>query len=143
MRIVYDGIVTRRPLTDDVTVTHELAGLVAARREPGAEDDVVDTALEHPQQVLAGDALLTGGLGVEVAELLLEQAVDAARLLLLAELEQVLALTDAAATVLTRRVRTPLDRASDRVALRALQEELHPLTPAEPADGTGVSRHVL
>ena len=134
----------RHPAAVDrhVAVPHELAGLVATRREPGAEHDVVDAALEHPEQVLAGDALLAGGLGVEVAELLLEQAVDAARLLLLAQLEQVLALADPTATVLTRRIRTPLDRAADRVALRALQEELHPLAPAEPTDGTGVSRHV-
>ena len=44
-------------------------------------------------------------LRVHVAELLLEQAVDAAGLLLLTKLEQVLALADATAAVLTRRVR--------------------------------------
>src|SRR5207245_1588477 len=107
-----------------VAVPDQLASLVAARREAGTEDDVVDPGLEHPQQVLARDALLAGSLGVEVAELLLEQAVDAAGLLLLAQLEQVLALTDPTATVLTRGIRAPLDRAADRVALRALQEEL-------------------
>ena len=74
----------------DVAVAHELAGLGAAGAPAGAEDDVVEAQLEHAQQVLAGDALLAVGLLVEVAELLLEQAVDAAGLLLLAQLEQVL-----------------------------------------------------
>ena len=51
-------------------------------------------------------------------------------------------LADATAAVLARRVRPALDRALHRVALGALEEQLHPLAPAEPADGTGVTRHV-
>ena len=35
---------------------------------------------------------------------------------------------------MTGRVRPALDRAAHRVALRALQEQLHALAPAEPAD---------
>ena len=87
LRSVYDGIVTRLPFTEHVAVAHELAGLVAARREPGAEHDVVDAQLEQAQQVLTGDAGLLVRLVVDQLELLLEQAVDAARLLLLAQLE--------------------------------------------------------
>src|ERR1700712_373860 len=49
----------------DVAVTDPLAGLVATRGEAGAEDHVVETELEHAQEVLAGDALLAGGLDVE------------------------------------------------------------------------------
>src|SRR5437660_119124 len=49
----------------------------------------------------------------------------------------------AAAAVLTRRVRPALDRALHRVALGALEEELHLLPPAQTADGTGVARHCL
>src|SRR4051812_19781311 len=124
-----------------VAVADPLARLVAARRVAGAEHHVVETLLEHAQQVLAGDALLARGLRVEVAELLLEHSVDATRLLLLAQLEHVLALTDAAPTVQTRRVGPALDRALHRVALGALQEELHALAPAEPAHGTGVTSH--
>src|SRR6476659_6659162 len=133
----------RDPLAvhEHVAVADPLARLVATRRVAGPEHDVVQSLLEHAEQVLAGDALLAGGLGVEVAELLLEHAVDAPRLLLLAQLEHVLALTDATAAVQTRRVRPALDRALHRVALGALEEELHPLAPAEPADGSGVSRH--
>src|SRR5690606_25403970 len=119
----------RDPLAvdEDVAVADELPGLVAAGREVRAEHDVVETLLEHPQQVLAGDARLAVGDGVHVAELLLEHAVDAARLLLLAELEEVLALADAAATVLTGRVRLALHRALHGVALGTLEEQLHPL----------------
>src|SRR3954468_15912873 len=93
----------RDPLAvhEHVAVADPLAGLVAARRVPGPEHDVVQPLLEHAEQVLAGDALLAGGLGVEVAELLLQHAVDAPRLLLLAELEHVLALTDATPAVQT------------------------------------------
>src|SRR5262249_15874257 len=103
----------RHPLAVDehMTVTHELPGLVPARREVGAVHHVVEAQLQHPEEGLAGDAGLAVRLGVEVAELALEYAIDAARLLLLAELEHVLALADATAAVLTRRVRLALDRA--------------------------------
>jgi hypothetical protein len=57
-------------------------------------------------------------------ELLLEHLVVPAGLLLLAKLKEVLALLDAAAAVLPRRVRTPLDRALVGEAALALEEEL-------------------
>ena len=68
----------------DVAVAHELAGLVAARPPAGPVHDVVETQLEHAQEVLAGDAALAVGLLVQVAELALEDAVDTAGFLLLA-----------------------------------------------------------
>src|SRR5918998_3390525 len=133
------------PLAVDrhVAVAHELAGLGPARPPPGAVDDVVEAGLEHPQQDLAGDALLAHGLGVEVAELLLHEAVDAAGLLLLPQLDQVLGVLAAqlGAAVVTGRVGAPLDRALERVALGALEEQLHLLPPAQAADGTGVAGH--
>src|SRR5207249_9751100 len=104
-------------------------------------DDVVQPRLEHPQQRLAGDARALGGLGVVRAELLLEQAVEAARLLLLAQLQQVLGLLDPAAAVLARRVAAALDRALLGQAALALQEELHALPAAELADGAAVASH--
>ena len=80
------------PLAVDehVAVADQLAGLGPAGAPAGPEDDVVEAQLEHAEQVLAGDALLAVGLFVEVAELLLEHAVDAAGLLLLTQLGQVL-----------------------------------------------------
>src|SRR4029077_14985871 len=121
----------------------ELAGLVAAGRGVGPGHDVVEPELEDGQQILAGDAALLRGLGVQVAELLLHEPVDAARLLLLAQLEQVLAVADAAAAVLAGRVGLALHRALHRVALLALEEQLHPLTAAEAADRAGqLTRHL-
>src|SRR6202011_6079183 len=78
----------------DVPVADELTSLVAAGREVGPEHDVVEGRLEHPQEVLARDALLTRRLRVQVVELLLEESVDTPGLLLLTQLEQVLALPD-------------------------------------------------
>ena len=125
-----------------MAVAHELAGLRAAGAPAGAEGDVVEAGLEQAQQVLTGDALLAGRLLVEVAELLLHEAVDAAGLLLLAQLGEVLrALLAAGAAVVAGRVGPALDRALHRVALGALEVELHALAPAEPADGTGVASH--
>src|SRR4051794_12285659 len=125
----------------EVAVTDELARLRARGGEAEAVDDVVEPRLEHPQQVLAGDAALAGGLLVVRAELLLEQAVVAARLLLLAQLEQVLALLDPAAAVLARRVAPALDRALLGQAPLALEEELHALPAAVPALRSKVTGH--
>src|SRR4029079_7025847 len=108
----------------DVPVADELPGLVAAGREVGAEHHVVEAQLEHAQQVLTRDAALARRLAVQVPELLLHQAVDATGLLLLAQLEEVLAVADAAAAVLAGRVRLALHRALHRVALLALEEQL-------------------
>src|SRR5579862_8096159 len=125
----------------DVTVPDELAGHVPALGEAGAVHDVVEPALQDLEQRLAGTAGLVGGLDVVAVELLLEHAVDAAGLLLLADLQQVLAvlLTDPA--VLTRRVGADLDRALRRVALGALEEELDLLTAAQFAVRPGVTSH--
>ena len=60
----------------DVAVADHLAGLRAAGAEAHAVDDVVQAALEHAEQVLAGDALLMRGLLEQVAELAFEDAVD-------------------------------------------------------------------
>src|SRR4030095_11101628 len=98
--------------------------------EPEAVDDVVEPPLEHAQELLARDARAFRSLRVVGAELLLEQAVVAARLLLLAQLEQVLRLLDAAASVLARRIAAALDRALLGQAALALQEELHALATA-------------
>ena len=74
-----------------MAVADELAGLGAGGGPAGAVDHVVEAELEEPEHVLAGDAGATAGLVVEVAELLLGEAVGEAGLLLLLQLEQVLA----------------------------------------------------
>src|SRR6476620_4813783 len=126
----------------DVAVAHQLAGHVAGLGEAGPVDHVVQPRLEDLQQNLTGLAGLAVGLFVVTAELLLQHAVDAAGLLLLAKLEQVLAVLGATPAVLARRVRPDLDRALRGLALAALEEQLHLLAPAEAAIGSGVTGHV-
>src|SRR3954467_7154131 len=127
---------TRRPLTmkwpcrTSWRACARGAGERGGGRARGGEaepvDDVVEARLEHPQQRLAGNARALRGLGVIGAELLLEQPVVAPRLLLLAQLQQVLGLLDAAAAVLARRVAAALDGALLLQAALALEEQLHP-----------------
>src|SRR5665213_4204622 len=74
----------------EVAMAHELARLVTTGRKSRTIDDVVETALEDAQQVLAGAAGLAARLFVVTAELLLEDAVDARALMLLSHLQQVL-----------------------------------------------------
>src|SRR5205085_493663 len=100
-------------------------------REAEPVDDVVEAGLQHLQEVLAGDSRALGGLLVVVPELLLEQAVVPARLLLLAQLQQVLGLLDPPASVLARWVTAALDRALVGEALLRLEEELHALPAAD------------
>ena len=53
----YDAMSTFLPFTSHVAVVDELAGLGARAGEAEPVDDVVQTALEQRQQLLAGDAL--------------------------------------------------------------------------------------
>ena len=125
-----------------VAVADELARLRARGGEAEAVDGVVEAHLEQHQEVLAGDPLAPVGLLEVAAELALEHAVDALDLLLLAELQAVAQrAAGAPAAVLAGRVAAALDRALLLEAAVALEEELHPLAPAQPADGTRVSCH--
>src|SRR3954466_7088729 len=126
----------------DVAVAHQLARHVAGLGEAGPVDHVVQPRLQDLEQDLTGLAGLAVGLFVVTAELLLEHAVDAAGLLLLTKLEQVLAVLGAATAVLARRVGPDLDRALRGLALAALEEQLHLLAPAHAAVGSGVTGHV-
>src|SRR6185503_9547452 len=125
----------------EMAVADDLAGLGARGREAEAVDDVVEARLEHAQQRLARDARRLGRFLVVVADLLLEDAVVAARLLLLTQLEEVLRLLDPAAAVLTRRVAAALDGALLGQAALALQEELHAFPAALLALGAERTRH--
>src|SRR5688500_6494457 len=107
-----------------VAVADQLPRLTARARETETDEHVVEPALEDRQQVLAGDARLPRRLVVVRAELLLEDAVVAASLLLLAKLDAVLALLLAPTSVVARRVRAALDAALVGQAALALQEEL-------------------
>src|SRR6185312_14515146 len=125
----------------DVAVAHELARRVPRGREAGPVNDVVQPRLEDLQQDLTGLGLLADGLLVVAAELLLQHAVDAAGLLLLAQLQQVFGLLRTTAAVLAGRKGTRLERALRPVTLAALEEQLHLLAPTATAVGSGVTRH--
>src|SRR5207244_1149198 len=125
----------------EMAVADELARRRPRRGEAEPVDDVVEPELERAEQVVTRDSGPLGRLLVVRPELLLEQPVIAARLLLLAQLEQVLALLDPAAAVLARRVRAALDRALLRQTALALEEELHALPPTEPALRSEIAGH--
>src|SRR5205085_4527574 len=129
------------PVDVEVAVADELARLRPRGGEAEPVDDVVEPRLEHPQQLLARDARAFGGLRVVRTKLLLEQAVVAARLLLLAQLQEVFALLDPPTAVLSRRIRPALDRALLGQAALALEEELHAFSPADAALGACVAGH--
>src|SRR6185436_4000561 len=108
------------------------------------EHHVVEAPLQHLHQHLAGDALGERRLAERVPELALEQPVDAACLLLLAQLLAVVGLLDAPAlAVLAGRVPAALERALVAEAALALQEQLHALAPAQPAPCIVIDRHAL
>ena len=125
-------------------MAHELPRLRPRRRQAEAVDDVVEPALEQLQQRLAGDAARPLGRLEVAAELILEHAVDALDLLLLAQLQAVAGeLRLPRLAVLPRREVALLDRALLRVAALALQEELHRLAAAQPADRTDITSHSI
>jgi hypothetical protein len=125
----------------EVAVLDQLPGHVPGLGETGPVDHVVETRLEDLQQHLAGLARLGHGLLVVPAELLLENAVDATRLLLLAQLQEVLGLLGPATAVLPGRERPGLERALRTIALAALEEQLHLFPAATPAVSTCVTSH--
>src|SRR5215472_4156252 len=126
----------------EVPVPHQLARHVTALGEAGPVDHVVEAALQDLEQVLAGLAALARRFLVVVVELPLQDPVYPAGLLLLPDLEQVLALLRPVAAVLTGWVGPDLYGALGRVALGALQVQLHLLAAAELAVRTGVSSHL-
>src|SRR5664280_194890 len=83
----------------DVPVPDHLTGHVPGLGEAGPVDHVVQPRLEDAQQFVAGLALATVGLLVVATELLLQYAIDAGALLLLALLLEVLAVLGTAAAV--------------------------------------------
>src|SRR5882757_3944611 len=127
----------------DVSVPDQLTGVVAGLGEAGPVHHVVEAGLKDAQKVLTGLAGLLVGFLVVVHELLFEDTVDTRALLLLTQLKQVLAVLGAPASVLTRGVRTDLDRALRALALRSLEEELLLLPTATLAVGPGITRHCL
>src|SRR6185503_8916512 len=106
-----------------------------------AVDDVVETALDDAEHLFTGTTRHGRRFAVVTGELQLEQAVDAAHLLLLAQAETVLAELDAGLAVLAGRVRATAHAALLREAASTLQVELAAFATAELAHGTEIARH--
>ena len=122
----------------------QLTGHGAAAAEANAIDHVVQAALQQNQQILAGDALLTVGFFEIMMELVLQNAISALRLLLLTQLQAVLAhLALARLTMLSGRSGALANGAIRAIAFFALQKELATFTTAEAANGTGISCHLF
>ena len=122
-------------------VPHQLARLGARGGEAERVNDIVETKLELAEQVVAGDAGLSGGLLEVETELLFQQAVDALDLLLFAKLDSVAEDLGTAAAMLARRVIAALDRALILETAVPFEKQLHSLSPAEPANGIRVTSH--
>src|SRR5207244_3028347 len=97
--------------------------------------------LHDRKELLAGVRRRAGRDGEVAAELALEDAVEPLELLLLAEADAVLAGLRPAVAVHARQHALPAVESTLGVALRAFEEELHPLAAAELANGIGGSRH--
>src|SRR5687767_7184957 len=124
----------------EVAMANQLARLRPRRGEAHAIDRVVETALEQLQQRFTGDAAGTLRLLEVAAELILQHAVDALDLLLLAQLHAVADhLRLAQASMLAGRHVALLDRALLGVATLALEEQLHALATAEAANGSVIT----
>ena len=122
-------------------MTDLLTSLGARLRETKTVHDVIQTALENAQEVLAGDALLAVGEIVVMMELLLKDAVDTLGLLLLTQLNAVFAFLNALLAGLARRVVAALECALLAVAAIALQEELRSLAAAQTAIRSSITSH--
>src|SRR5258708_4822606 len=132
------------PVHPNMAVQHELPRLRARRRQTRAPHHVIQTALEHDDQVFAGRALGARGLLKIIAELPLQQAVRALDLLLLAQLQTVSGdLRAPRLPVLPRHEVALLNRALLRKATQAFQKQLLPFPAAQAADCISVSCQLL
>src|SRR6185312_8735062 len=133
------GDVDAAAVHQEVSVANQLASLRVIGGEPQAIDDVVETPLEELEQVLTGHALHADRLEVVAAELALGEAVHPLHLLLLAQLRAVVGeLAAARLAVLPGSIGAAFVAALVGVAAVALEEQLHVLAAAQPANWTRI-----
>ncbi len=119
----------------------QLARFGTSGAEAHAIHDVVQTALEQLQQVLAGSALAAGSFLVVTAELTLQHTVDTAHFLLLAQLGAVVG--QAATTLAVHTWRSFNVALGFERARTTLQEEISAFTTRQFALGTNITSHSL
>ncbi len=123
-------------------MVYKLAGLGSRRREVQAVHDVVQSALEKDDEVVAGLAWQAEGLLEDIAELTLHEAIAALERLLLAKLHRIFRfLSDSGLRGLSGRKALLVDRALVAPAALALQKELSALCTAESAHRSSISSH--
>jgi hypothetical protein len=112
-------------------VSHQLSGLCTRRTETYTVDDVVKTRLQKLQKVLTCGSFLTSGFLIVACELALENPVDPANLLLLAQLHAVIREPAATLTMLAWRIFN-LALAIQRTNT-TLEEQISPFTSRQLA----------
>ena len=122
-------------------VVDQLTGLSAGGGQPHAVGHVVQAALQQDQHVDAGGALHLLGLVEVQTELLFQQAVGLAGLLLLPQLQAVLGNFFAAGAVLTGRHGTLGQGALTGKASVPLQKQFGALPSAHAAGGIRIFSH--
>src|SRR5439155_20937868 len=137
------GDIRTPTIQGDVAVQHELSRLPARVCKSQSIHDIVESHLEHAQQVFTRDTWHPLSVHEVFVELALEDAVDVARLLLLLQLDAELALLAAAAIAGRRAGRgwPPFHSTLWCETAITLQEEFHPLSAAQPTDRAGVTGH--
>ena len=141
----------RRPLTVKCPWVTSDARLRTAGREAQSEDDVVQPGFQNLKQVQTGQAAAPKGGLVVATELALENAIDAARLLLGAQLAGEVRFAGAAGSaaaagrlaVLPGGEAALLERALGREAALTLQVELLAFTSAQFANWTECLCHIF
>src|SRR5262249_10528260 len=122
-------------------VPRKLAALRQGAREPELVHDVVKPPLKEREQIFAGNARHPLGQLKIARELLFEQSVDALDLLLFAQPDCKFRKSRTRLPVCTGRIVAPLDRALVAETALALQKQLQPFPPTEPAHWSEVSCH--
>jgi len=134
--------VDRLAVHRDGLVRHQLARFGAGGAEAHAVDHVVQARLEQEQQVGAGVATAAIGLFEVAAELLLEHAVHALDLLLLAQLQAEVGGALARGAAVLAGLGVELGLVLDRAA-GALQEQVGAFTAGEFGLGAEVTCHEI
>src|SRR5205823_80905 len=94
-----------------VPVIDQLARLIAGSGKAQSVDDVIKTALQHPEKIFTGNPFLTLGFCKHPSKLTFEDAIHSFQLLFFPELSAVLRGTRAGLSMLSWRECTPLHRA--------------------------------
>jgi hypothetical protein len=124
-----------------MAMIHKKPGFFTGCRKPDPVRHIIQTPLEHTEQILSRNTLLPFGLGERSTELALKDAVNALQFLLFAKLSAVLRHSLTTLPMLSRRVRTTFHGAFFGHAAGALQKQLNSFSTAQPTHGSTIFSH--